>query len=208
MKLRSVRRVPDAQQKAPLLAGEAQQTCTARQQGLVEEQPAILWRWSPVWGSLSLNCRPLTFCSHSAGDRGAELHRFPCLQNLWSASHISVAETLQPGSHVAGGPLKSRLTASAAASLTSGAEGFYRVGWSTFAEAAERYISLITLYFRPGFVIQWEQEVLDLRVLQRHCKNVFEVNLYDLRDLTFNPVYPSRLAISSHQTFITRHTYY
>lgn len=67
------------------------------------------------------------------------------------------------------------------------------------------YISTITLYFRPGFVIQWKHKVLDLRALQRHCKNVFEANLHDLRVLTFNLVYPSRLAISECQIFCKAH---
>lgn len=41
--------------------------------------------------------------------------------------------------------------------------------------------------------------------IQRHCENVFEVNLHSLSDLTFNLVYPSRLVISSHQTFYKTH---
>lgn len=162
-------------------------------------------RSSPRWRCLGLNCRPLTFCSHLAGDHGAELNWFPRLQNILSTSHVSLRETLQPGCSMAGVLLKSWRTASAAAALTLGAEVFYKIGWSTFAEAVKRYISIITLYFRPRLVIQWEQEFLDLRVLQRHCKNVFEVNLYDWRDLTFNLVYYSRLAISNHQTFYRAH---
>lgn len=83
-------------------------------------------------------------------------------------------------------------------------EGLYKIDSSGFAEAVKRCISIITLYLRPGLAIQWEQVE---RLLQRHCENAFEVNLHSLSDLTFNLVYPSRLVISSHQTFYKTHLF-
>lgn len=101
------------------------------------------------WRSLGFNCRPLTFCSHLAGDRGAELNWFLHLGNIWSTCRVSVTESLQPGAQ--------RWSVSEGPPDAAAAQVLYKIGSSGFAEALERCTSIVTLYLRPGLVIQWEQ---------------------------------------------------